>query len=594
VTHKNLALQSALESMVLLKNEGNVLPLSKEISSITVLGQDAAEARFGGYSGSGNDKISVLQGIKNAAGKNVFVNYSLGCSRVDTAFIVVPSSSFSCIINGEKCSGLKGEYFNNVNFSGQPVFLRCDPQINFQWTLYSPDQEKLGSDFYSVRWTGKLKAKETGEFKIGIDGNDGYHLFIDGNLLIDNSLKCTRKTTLKSWAFEKGREYDIRIEYSEPNGNAWFRLVWNMGIVNKQDEEITKAVKLAAGSDIAIIVAGIEEGEFRDRAYLNLPGRQEELIKKIESNQFEIRPEKYKKEILSFLTKEKLKDISISRKNVKWGIPLPFDQEHTTYVWFDAFLSYLTGIGWDGDTNFFQSSAFPSASTADSSKPSFLNFWPADLQLIGKDILRVHATIWPIMLMHLGIELPKMIYVHGHLLAGGRKMSKTIGNVISIEEMLEKFGAEAARYLLMSAGTFGEDVDVTMERMIEKYNADLANGLGNLVSRVMKLAKNYDGSSTPVKGDRGNLIKLFEKMELNQALEEIWKIVREDDKFVEVNKPWELVKTDKAKFSKVMEKLVSDLFLISELLVPFMQETADKIKKALEEKKTGVLFPRIK
>ena len=114
-------------------------------------------------------------------------------------------------------------------------------------------------------------------------------------------------------------------------------------------------------------------------------------------------------------------------------------------------------------------------------------FWPADVQLIGKDILRVHATIWPIMLMHLEIEFPKLLFTHGHLLSGGRKMSKTIGNVIGIDEMLEKFGVDGTRYLLMSAGTFGEDVDVTMERLAEKYNADLANGIGNLVSRTAKL-----------------------------------------------------------------------------------------------------------
>jgi methionyl-tRNA synthetase len=325
---------------------------------------------------------------------------------------------------------------------------------------------------------------------------------------------------------------------------------------------------------------------------------QKKLIEKIKSGEFEIAPEKYKKEILSFLESQELHDVSISRKNVSWGIELPFDKEHTTYVWADAFLNYLTGIGWDGDANFFQSSAFPlqERSSRNSSKPSFLGFWPADVQLIGKDILRVHATIWPIMLMHLGIELPKLLFTHGHILSRGRKMSKTLGNAISIDEMLEKFGKDGTRYLLMSAGTFGEDVDMTMDRMIEKYNADLANGLGNLLSRVLKLAQvgNFQFSILNFQSiSNDKILKNIENLEFEKTLDNIWKIVREDDKFIEKNKPWELAKNDRIKFKEVMQKLVSDMYLISEALIPFMPETAEKIKKALEEKKAAILFPRV-
>jgi methionyl-tRNA synthetase len=224
-------------------------------------------------------------------------------------------------------------------------------------------------------------------------------------------------------------------------------------------------------------------------------------------------------------------------------------------------------------------------------------FWPPDVQLIGKDILRVHATIWPVMMMHLGIEFPKLLFVHGHLLSGGRKMSKTIGSVISVDEMLEKFGADGARYLLMSAGTFGEDVDVTMERMIEKYNADLANGIGNLVSRVVKLVGNLQlviSNSDLIQNSKFKIQNYLADIEINQALEDIWGIIRDDDKFIEDNKPWELVKNNKEKFEGVMQKLISNLQLISELLIPFMPETSEKIKKALETKKTEILFPRAK
>ena len=313
---------------------------------------------------------------------------------------------------------------------------------------------------------------------------------------------------------------------------------------------------------------------------------QPQLIEKIKSDEFKIAPQKRKNEILSFLENNKLKDISISRKNVFWGIPLPFDKNYTTYVWVDAFLNYLTGIGWSGSG---EQLAF--------SELSDMKWWPPDVQLIGKDILRVHATIWPAILIHLGIELPKQIFVHGHILSEGKKMSKTLGNVIGIDEMLKKFGTDGTRYLLMSAGSFGEDIDMTMKRMVEKYNADLANGLGNLTSRILKLGSisNFQflvSIQIPIANKQFS--KKIDKLELDKALEYIWKVIRDDNKYIEDNKPWELVKTDRKKFEKIMEKLALDLYVISELLVPFMPKTAEKIKKALENNEPIILFERVK
>ncbi|MDD5397028.1 MAG: methionine--tRNA ligase [Candidatus Moranbacteria bacterium] len=321
---------------------------------------------------------------------------------------------------------------------------------------------------------------------------------------------------------------------------------------------------------------GTEPEEMEEECYLMKMNKwQDTLVEKIKSDEFKIQPERYKKEILSFLENQKLEDVSISRKNLAWGIPLPFDTDHTTYVWIDAFLNYLTGIGWDGDVK------------------KVPEFWPAEVEMIGKDILRVHATIWAATLLNLGLELPKSFVVHGHIQSGGKKMSKSLGNVIDPYAMLEKFGADGTRYLLMSGGTFGDDLDITMERMTEKYNADLANGLGNLVSRVIKLSEkmtNEINFNNFVSGDQ----TFFDTFKFDIILESILEDVKNANKKIEDNKPWELVKNDLIKFNDIMQELMVDVYSISERLIPFLPETAEKIKKSLETKQAEPLFVRIK
>ncbi len=268
--HKAIAKKSSLESIVLLKNEDHVLPLAKNIKSIAVIGTDAVEARLGGYAGPGNGKINMLDGIKNRAGNNLKLLYAPGCGRYNEESIVVPKEFLN----------LKGEYFNNITLTGIPKLVRSDNDINFQWTLFPPDSS-INLDFYSVKWTGKIHSPKTGHFKIGLEGNDGYRLYLNNQLLVDNWKKQSYHTLLNDFYFEQNKEYDIRAEFFEPVGNAHIKLIWNVDVPNDIDKKIDEAVDVAKQADVAIIIAGIEEGEFRDRAMLTLPGKQEELIHKI-------------------------------------------------------------------------------------------------------------------------------------------------------------------------------------------------------------------------------------------------------------------------------------------------------------------------
>jgi beta-glucosidase len=279
--HRALALEAARKSIVLLKNERSILPLADHFRSLAVIGTDAVEARLGGYSGPGNHKVSILAGIKDKAGPAARVDYAPGCARAAGGWETVPSYRLSCLDGGVEKPGLKGEYYANIDLRGDPLFTRIDPRVEFQWTLNSPDPEKLAADFYSVRWSGRLKAPISGPGRLGVEGNDGYRLYIDGRLLIDNWVKRSFRTLSAELTLAKGREYDFRLEYFEPTGNARVRLVSDIGGVMNDEAAIEDAVRLASRSEAAVVVAGIEEGEFRDRAHLDLPGRQEEMIRRI-------------------------------------------------------------------------------------------------------------------------------------------------------------------------------------------------------------------------------------------------------------------------------------------------------------------------
>lgn len=278
--NRQLARQAAKESIVLLKNENSLLPLDKSIGTIAVIGIDASIVNLGGYSGPGNNNISILEGIRNAVDSNTRVIYARGCGHSSAEYCSIPSACLYAINGGKQVNGLNASYYSNNSFEGEPQIKRIDSEINFSWTMFSPDPS-IPYDWFSVRWKGKIKSPDSGLYKIGIEGNDGYRLYINDKLLIDRWEKQTYRTTLVDFLFEKDVEYDIRIDYYESTGNARFKLIWNKGINNNWERNIEESVQLANEADVAIIVTGIEEGEFRDRSSLRLPGHQEEMIRAI-------------------------------------------------------------------------------------------------------------------------------------------------------------------------------------------------------------------------------------------------------------------------------------------------------------------------
>ena len=278
--HRALALDAARASIVLLRNEHGVLPLSRALTSVALIGTDAVEARLGGYSGPGISKVSILEGVRQKLGAGAEVRYVAGPGRVTREYAVVPSDNLASTTDGQLTKGLKGEYFDNNRLAGAPRVVRTDARVDFGWTLNSPARG-IPFDWYSVRWTGTLTAPARGAHRLGVEANDGYRLWLDGKLLIDDWKKQSFGVRLADVTLDPGSSHDLRLEYFESAGNARVKLVWDAGADADWRPAIDSAVATARASDIAIVVAGIEEGEFRDRALLGLPGHQEELIERV-------------------------------------------------------------------------------------------------------------------------------------------------------------------------------------------------------------------------------------------------------------------------------------------------------------------------
>jgi beta-glucosidase len=288
--HRAVAQEAAARSIVLLKNDGNLLPLARSLRRVAVIGPDAVDARLGGYSGPGRQKVSILDGIRAAIGSGADVLHAVGPGRTSGprdfspaggGYVVVPAEHLSTAVDGTRVRGLTGHYFDNIRLEGAPRLVRTDGRIDFQWTLNAPGRG-IPFDWYSARWTGTLDvpagARAT---RIGVEGNDGYRLYLDGRLVIDNWRKQSFGRRLAEAPLPPGSSHEIRLEYFESTGNARLRLIWDAGVTNDAVARIDEAVALARRSQVAIVVAGVEEGEFRDRAFLRLPGRQEELIRAV-------------------------------------------------------------------------------------------------------------------------------------------------------------------------------------------------------------------------------------------------------------------------------------------------------------------------
>lgn len=323
----------------------------------------------------------------------------------------------------------------------------------------------------------------------------------------------------------------------------------------------------------------------------------EKEILKLTSGKTFIIPEGFRKEIINRIKQDGLKDISVSRPEMSWGIDVPIDKEHKIYVWIDALSNYISAL------------RYPSGS-------KFKKYWPADVHVIGKGINWFHSVIWPALLLSSGIQVPKKIWVHGYLTFNGQKISKSLGNAINPGEIIKKYGADPLRYVLVKDIPFNQDGDFSEDSLKDRNNNELANDLGNLVSRTLTLCEKYFSGKLKKQKDDGlfkklKLVKIkkyLDRFEIHHALDEIWSFIRASNKYINEKEPWKNEKDREI----VLYNLLEALRLIGILISPFIPETSDKINKQLgikqgilkdikfgvcnqyKVKKDGVLFRKIK
>lgn len=309
--------------------------------------------------------------------------------------------------------------------------------------------------------------------------------------------------------------------------------------------------------------------------FFKLSKYQDWWLQFIEENPNFIQPASRRNEMINFV-KQGLEDLCITRTTFDWGIPVPFDKKHVVYVWFDALLNYLTGIKYGTDDAMFN------------------KFWPASLHLVGKEIVRFHTIIWPIMLKAMGVELPQKVYGHGWLVIDGDKMSKSKGNVIDPLALIDEFGADAIRYFLLREIVFGNDGNFSRDALITRINSDLANDLGNLLHRTVSMIEKYHGGvvtntgvieavdedlMTLVKTTAENFAKDMDAMEINSAIKGVWALISRANKYIDETAPWILAKDEAkaARLQTVMYNLAETLRVVAILVAPFIPSTSPKI-----------------